>query len=198
MSLQSGTLTDLIYTSLAAGVPFTSAGGANIEPQSGTNPAPALNPLVHFQLPYGEGKTFEWMAAGVVSTAAAAPGTLTLSFAIGPAATVLVAASAFTPAVSLSNGYWQMRGFTTLQSVGSAGQWLSHGTLKMANSATATADMIEYQMPANTAVASWLVTYDTTQVTVAGAYGLHVRATWSTAPAGDSITCAEFKIMGWN
>lgn len=188
---------DLLYVSVIDGTPLTSATPTNIEPANSTNPGAAI-PSQWLNQAYDTSRSLSFVAKGVVSTAASTPGTLTMAVAVGATPTVLCASPAVTPAVSLSNGYWEIRGDLVVRSAASAGLLQCSAVLTMANGATATTDMVSFGMPQNLAAASWPVAAD---ATVAGTYvplAFHIRATWSTAPAGDSIACLTLKLWADN
>ncbi len=187
--------TDLNFVNNIDGSPLTSATPTNLEPSTSTNPGPSL-PSGWLNQAYGGRRSARFVIRGVVSTAASSPGTLALAILLG--STSVATTPAFTPAVSLSNGEWQLEGDLVFRSVGSAGSVQASALLSIANSATSTTAMEQIQCPANTAAASWDTAYDTT---VGGTYvpvPFHVQATWGTAPAGDSITCLLLKLWADN
>lgn len=194
--MASGLLTsvyaDLLFVNNADGTPLTSATPTNIEPATSANPGPAL-PSSWLNQAYGARRSASFRARGVVSTAASSPGTLTIAVLL--ASTSVAATPAFTPAVSLSNGEWELEGDLVFRSVGSACQVQCSAILSIANSATATAAMEQIQCPANTAAGSWVTVFDTTTSQTFIPVPFHIQATWSTAPAGDSITCTLCKLF---
>lgn len=189
--------TDLFYVNVVDGTPLTSAVATNIEPSSSTALGAAIPPGWLNQA-YAPGRAMHFIARGVISTAASTPGTLTMAVAVGATPTVLASSPAVTPAVSLANGLWEMEGDVIVRSAGTAGLLQCSGIWSLSNGAAATTPAIAIPFPQNLAAASWPVAVDTT---VAGTYvplTFHIRATWSTAPAGDSITCLALKLWADN
>lgn len=189
--LLTSVYTDLLYVNTIDGAALTSSTPTNIEPSTSTNPGPAL-PSGWLNQAYGR-RSATFKVRGVVSTAASTPGTLTIAVLLG--STSVASTPAFTPAVSLSNGLWDLTGDLVFRSVGSAGLVQCSAILSIANSATATAAMEQIQCPANTAAGSWETAVDTTTGGTYVPVPFHVQATWSTAPAGDSITCTLLKLF---
>ncbi len=155
---QQSAYTDLFYVNNIDGTPLTSSTPTNIEPASSTNPGAAI-PQAWLNQAYSR-RSVKFVVRGVVSTAASTPGTLALAILLG--STSVAATPAFTPAVSLSNGEWELEGDLVFRSPGSAGLVQCSAILSIANSATATAAMESIQCPANTAAASWDTAVDTT------------------------------------
>jgi hypothetical protein len=188
-NLTSG-YTNLTYVNTGDGTPLVTSTPTNIEPALPA-PGPALMSW-WLNSGFAPGRTVHFIARGVVSTAAASPGTLTLGVAL--AGTTLQSTPAFTPAVSLNNGWWEMEGDLVFRTGGAAAQVQCSGQLTIAASATAASDMASYPFPANSAAASWETAVD---ATMAGAYTpvpFHIRATWGAAAAGDSIACLLVKL----
>lgn len=186
---QQSTYTNLEFVNAADGSPLSGTSTpTNIEP---TGPAPAI-PSGWVNQAFGPRRSARFVIRGVVSTAASTPGTLTLAILLG--STSIASTPAFTPAVSLSNGMWELTGDLVFRSVGGGGSVQCSAVLTIANSATATTSMEQIQCPANTAAASWVTSVDTTTSGTYVPIPFHVQATWSTAPAGDSITCLLLKL----
>ncbi len=190
MSFLTGTQAELIFAGFTAGSADTGTGATVISPRGNTTGLPYLPPGF-FSNAYGWNRKLKIIARGIVSTASATPGTLTLAvyFATSDTATPgtsVVASGAFTPTTSLSSAIWVMDCSITCGAPGPVPNLYGMGQVAV-NPAAASG--LTYGMGSTTAV---------TGLSTETAYFIQVVANWSTAPSGDSITMYDSEIWGLN
>lgn len=121
-------------------------------------------------------------AAGILSTAASAPGTLTLDFRVG--GTVMASAVTGTVVTSLTNVAWDLHFDLTLQAIGNGTGANFYANGKLLTTAQSAATPIV--LASGTAVTSG---FNST-----GSNYLDVFGTWSVASASNTITLQQFMV----
>lgn len=157
---------------------------------------PAINNLVS--------KNLRAVARGTISTAASAPGTLTLGFQLDPtqnsstSALTLAATGALTPAVSLASAKWELEFDITISAFGVTSAAYS-ATLQTGGQLTfgpgnnaATAAAVTYMVGADNIAMSGSALNPATPA------WLELWGTWGTASASNIITCTQFLVYGQN
>ena len=163
------------------------------------SPQPPLSLLTSYWFP---GFVLRFTAAGVISTASSAPGTLTLWINMSATSGVtlssannnlLTVLNAVTPTVSAANWRWRIE--ATVRAVtlgaGSTAAWVSEGKFYNPTSATAFAPVLS---PAAGALAN--VTGSGMSTSVANSIGL--GAAWGTASGSNSIQVSHWLIEALN
>lgn len=131
------------------------------------------------------GKRLNIRAAGRISTAASAPGTLTLDVRFG--STVVFSGGASpTLATSATNLTWLLELELTCRAIGSSGTVMGTGRLITAGLSATTPIML---LPTSAPAAG--NTFDATSPQTVDLF-----ATWSVANASNSITCHQFRVTG--
>jgi hypothetical protein len=191
----------------AAGASSAPPGAASVILSGNTtsNPACLLPPLNNiWPMANIAGKAFRITARGIFGTPASSPGTwvigcgLNTTQATKPAATVLAATGAFTPAgnlLSVTNGQWELEFDVVIQTAGTnAGgtpnaNVITGGVLSLGpgnNAATATG--LAYMVGGAAAIS----------INPTVNYYLEVYATFSTGPTSTQIQCNQFIVVGLN
>ena len=194
MSWTTGIPTEVLFNGFVAGTALTNTTTSTIiSPRGNTTSLPML-PANFFHPSYGSNKAIHVVARGVVSTAASAPGTLTITvyFATSDTATVGTstgaASGAFTPAVSLANAIWELEVDITCTAPGSTPNFTSMGQLQV--SPTAASGLIYGVGGTSTTSAAGLSTEQNNWI--------QVGAAWGTASASNSITMYQTVVYGLN
>lgn len=123
-------------------------------------------------------------AGGVISTAASAPGTLTLDVQTGGAVVLFNGGASGTLAVSASNLTWRLDIKMVVRAVGTTGTTLGIGEFKTA--ALSATTPIQF-LPASSPVVG--SSFDTTS-----SFVLDLFAAWSVASASNSIQLLEYEL----
>lgn len=161
--------------------PIPNAVGTALTTTTATDISKAPQPTIGAnQLEVGSVITI--IAGGIFSTAASTPGTLTLGVYYGGiAGLALATGGAITPTVSAASWPWRIEYTGVVTATGTAGTIEGQGFLQLGTSLTA------FSITPIPVTAPAAVTIDTTT-----AKALTIGATWSTAPAGDSITLRHY------
>lgn len=196
MSFTTGTQSELVFADFVAGTALTnSITQTTISPRGNTTPLPFL-PAGFFHPAYGTNKAIQFVARGVISTAASAQGTLTLGLYVAGSDTASVGTStgavtgAFTPSASLSGAIWEFRATLLCSAPGSTPNFNSMGTLQILPVAASA-----------TSVGAGVGGTGTTSnagLSTEGAWYLQMVATWGTASASNSITHYQTEVWGLN
>lgn len=159
---------------------------ANVTVVTASNPSSAAD-LMSFTMPAGVlnavGKTVEFWGAGRYTTAAAQTPTVRIRLLYG--ATALTSWTSAATTASSSNIPWNVQGFVTVQTKGSAGKMEAHGKLSIVLGTTAGANSTNHN---DTNV----VTVDSLDLTAATAFKLDVLM--SSGDAGNSVAQRQFVI----
>lgn len=196
MSFTTGTQAELAFIGFAAGTALTNSTTQTvISPRGSTTPLPFL-PAAFFNPAYGASRAIRFVARGVVSTAAASQGTLTLGLYVAGSDTGSVGTStgavtgAFTPTASLSSAIWTFDTTLICTAPGSTPNFVSMGSLSMLPTAGSAATVGAGIGGTSTTSNSGLSTE--------GAWYLQLVATWGTASASNSIQHLESEVWGLN
>lgn len=195
MSWTTGIPTEVLFNNFVAGAALTnSTTQTAISPRGNTTPLPFL-PAGFFHPTYGANKGIRIVARGVISTAAATPGTLIIGvfFATSDTATVTAGGQvgvtgAFTPATSLANAIWELEADITCTAPGSTPNLFTLGQLSVNPTAASGA---QYGFGATSAASNAALSTEQNN-------WIQVVATWGTASASNSITMYQTVIYGLN
>lgn len=196
MSFLTGTQAELVFSGWAAGTPLTNTLTQTvISPRGNTTPLPFL-PAGFFNASYGTNKALRFVARGVISTAAASQGTLTMGLYVAGSDTGSVGTStgavtgAFTPSASLANAIWEFETTLVCTGPGSTPNFVSMGQLSIlptaGNAATVGAGI------------GGTATTSNAGLSTESAWYLQLAATWGTASASNSITHYQTEVWGLN
>ena len=139
----------------------------------------------HLHLKPEVGDSIEIYAAGALSTAAAAPGTLTFDVRFG-STVVFNGGASPTLATSATNLTWVLEITLKCRVIGASATVLGTGTLTSAALSATTPVML---LPTSAPAAG--NTFDATSPQTLDLFG-----TWSVANASNSITCHQFEVIG--
>lgn len=194
MSWTTGIPTEVLFNQFVAGSALTNTTTSTlISPRGNTTPLPFLA-AGFFHPTYGTNKGIRIVARGVVSTATATPGTLTITvyFATSDTATLGTstgaASGAFTPAVSLSNAIWELEVDITCTAPGSTPNFVSMGQLSI-NPTTAAGAQYGVGGTSTTSAAGLSTEQNN---------WIQVGAAWGSASASNSITMYQTVVYGLN
>ena len=162
-------------------------------------PQPAMTILNSYWFP---GFVLRFTAAGVMSTASAAPGTLTLWLNMSATSGVTISSAnnnlltvlnAVTPTVSAANWRWRIEATVrcVILGAGSTAAWVTEGKFYNPTSATAFSPVLS---PAAGALAN--TTGSGMATTVTNSIGL--GAAWGTASASNSIQVSHWEVEALN
>ena len=207
MSFITGTNTELIYSMPATGANSSGPGAVSVilSGNTTTNPACLLPPLNSIW-PMGGivGKSLKVVARGTFGTPASSPGTwvigcgLNTTQATKPAATVLAATGAFTPAspiLSITNGEWELEFDVVIQTAGTNAGAAPNANLITGGILTLGAG----NNAATTGVSAFMVgSASAISVNPSVSLYLELYATFGTGPASTQLQCDQFLVFGLN
>jgi hypothetical protein len=166
---------------------FVSAGEDGSALSNTTTPTSIIPVARKITLPSGffsrVGRQLVVRAAGRISTAAATPGTLTMSMRLG-ATTVFDGGASGTLVTSATNLSWLLELVLTCRLIGSSATLLGVGRLQTAALSATVPVML---LPASAPAAG--TAFDATQ-----SHTLDLFAAWSAASSSNSITCHQFSV----
>jgi hypothetical protein len=166
---------------------FVSAGEDGSALSNTTTPTSIIPVARKITLPSGffsrVGRQLVVRAAGRISTAAATPGTLTMSMRLG-ATTVFDGGASGTLVTSATNLSWLLELVLTCRLIGSSATLLGIGRLQTAALSATVPVML---LPASAPAAG--TAFDATQ-----SHTLDLFAAWSAASSSNSITCHQFSV----
>jgi hypothetical protein len=207
MTFAYGTQMECIYSMGTAGTAASAIGAASaILSANATGNAPfQVNPFQSYWSSADMlGKGFKFVARGLYSTPASAPGTylwgigLNTTQATKPTAIVLAstpATTSITPPVSITNGFWEMELDVIVNVIGGSG-----GTPNMSLDVKGMFTLGNSPTAATTAATAYGIgqTSLLTTVNPTLAYWAELYCTMSTGPASSSIQCTQYQIYGLN
>jgi hypothetical protein len=202
MTFQTGTNAEVLYCMPGTGAPLAnSSAQAILSGNTSTNPPYQLPPIqTLFGGPsYAVGRALRVVARGFVATT----GTPTLKVVCGlnttqgtvSPAIVLAGTGSFTTASGIANGLWELEFGIDINSLGDTAATqamsldaLGKFTIGVGNNAATTA-AVSYMAGSAAAI---------TTVLPQTSYWIEISALWGTASASNTITCAQFEVLGLN